>query len=79
MRKSYWIALVALTALTVIGQFIEHHYWWEAVPGFFAGFGFLGCLLIIFIAKALVSRLVSKNPDYYDKFKKHEDVKTDAH
>ena len=79
MKKIYWMAFAALTALTVAGQFMEHHYWWEAVPGFFAAFGFAGCLLIIFTAKSLVGLMVSKNPDYYDKFKKHEEAKTDAH
>jgi Ni,Fe-hydrogenase I cytochrome b subunit len=79
MKQWHWIVLIALTALTVVGQFIEHHYWWEAVPGFFAVFGFVGCLLIIFIAKSLGGLMVSQKPDYYDKFKKHEEAKTDAH
>lgn len=79
MKQWHWIALAVLTALTVIGQFIDHHYWWEAVPGFFAAFGFVGCLAIIAFAKTLGGLLVSQKPDYYDKLKQHEDVKTDAH
>lgn len=79
MKKWHWIVLGALTAITILGQFIEHRYWWEAIPGFFAAFGFVGSLLLIFGAKALSNLLIAKKPDYYDKFKKQEDVKTNAH
>lgn len=79
MKQWHWIVLAALTAMTVAGQFVESHYWWEAVPGFFAAFGFFGCLLIIFGAKFLGGHLVSQKPDYYDKIKKQEDVTTHAH
>ena len=79
MKQWHWIVLAALTVLTVIGQFVESHYWWEAVPGFFAAFGFVGCLLIIFGAKFLGGLMVSQKPDYYDKIKKQEDVNTHAH
>ncbi|EPR33084.1 hypothetical protein dsat_0525 [Alkalidesulfovibrio alkalitolerans DSM 16529] len=65
MKTWHWIALGALTVATVIGQFIESHYWWEAVPGFFAAFGFVGCLALIFGAKTLGKHVVTKDPDYY--------------
>lgn len=54
--------LIATTAAQVPA---EAHYWWEKVPGFFALFGFLGCLAIIFGAKYLGKLLVKRYPDYY--------------
>lgn len=83
MKTWHWIALAVLTAATVIGQFMESHYWWEAVPGFFAAFGFVGCLLLILGAKTLGNLLVSQKPDYYDRIakpdQKSEDVNDHAH
>lgn len=81
MKQWHWIILIIVFGLTVVGQFIDSHYWWEAVPGFFGAFGFAGCLLIIAVAKTLGGLLVSRKPGYYDQFKQQqqEDVKTDAH
>ncbi len=79
MRAWQWMALALLTAATLIGQVIDSHYWWEAVPGFFAAFGFAGCWLIIFGAKVLGRFLVSRKPDYYEKFAQEEETRPDAH
>jgi hypothetical protein len=79
MKKWHWIVLIGLTLATIGGQFIEHHYWWEALPGFFALFGFVGCLAIIFGAKLLGHALVTQKPDYYDRIKQEQDVNTHVH
>lgn len=79
MKKWHWIVIIALTALTIIGQFIEHNYWWEAVPGFFAVFGFVGSLILMYGAKFLANLFISQKPDYYDRLKKDQEVKTNAH
>ncbi|MFP4397063.1 MAG: hypothetical protein ACLFPY_03135 [Desulfonatronovibrio sp.] len=66
MKTLYWIILGAVLAVTLIAQLqIDPHYWWDKIPGFFAVFGFVGCMLIMFAAKALGYLLVSKKPDYY--------------
>ena len=79
MRAWHWTALALLTGASLIGQFIDPHYWWEAVPGFFAAFGFAGCWLIIFGAKALGGLWVSRKTDYYEKFAREEEAGPDAH
>lgn len=79
MRACHWIAIALLTAASIIGQFMESRYWWEAVPGFFAAFGLVGCWLIIFGAKALGGLLVSKKTDYYEKYAQKEETSPDAH
>jgi hypothetical protein len=72
MRAWQKIFLALVLVLTLLAQLKAHaHYWWEEVPAFFAIFGFLGCLLIIFGAKYLGKFLVSKDPDYY---KEEDDV-----
>jgi hypothetical protein len=79
VKTWHWIVITLVTLLTVVGQFIEHHYWWEGVPGFFAFYGFVGTLLLILLAKSLSKLLVTKSPDYYDKFRKEQEEKNDAH
>ncbi|MGE5254828.1 MAG: hypothetical protein ACM3N7_12745 [Planctomycetaceae bacterium] len=42
------------------------HFWWQYLPVFDAAFGFLGCLLIILLAKTLGHFWLQKKEDYYD-------------
>ncbi len=79
MKLWHWIAIIALTMATVVGQFIEHYYWWEAIPGFFAAFAFIGCMILMFGAKLLGKILVTKSPDYYEKLNPPKEEKTDAY
>lgn len=66
MKNLHWIIMALALLITVAAQYVGHpHYWWEKVPGFFAMFGFFGCLLIIFTAKTLGAVMVSRKPDYY--------------
>lgn len=73
MRKTIGILLFyILTTLVPAGELKSSHdsghaeYWWSAVPAFFALFGFLGCLLLIAVAKGLGKLFVEKKEDYYD-------------
>lgn len=83
MKQWHWIVLVGLTLLSVVGQFIEHHYWWEAIPGFFAVFGFVGSLVLIFVAKFCANLFIAQKPYYYDALQQDKDtdqeVNTNAH
>ncbi len=64
VRTFFYIILVLLLA---IDPFIPKHghFAWEAVPCFFAAYGFIGCVSLIFVAKGLRA-LVKKKEDYYD-------------
>jgi hypothetical protein len=57
-----------LVLLLVIDPFIHKHaeFPWEDAPGFFAAYGFVSCVLLIFVAK-LLRRLVKRDEDYYEK------------
>lgn len=58
---------VVLAVLLVIDFFIPKHghFPWENAPAFYAVYGFIGCVALIFIAKGL-RRLVRRDEDYYD-------------
>jgi len=40
---------------------------WQEVPGFSAIYGFIGCILIIVVSKALGHHWLQKEEDYYEK------------
>ena len=64
VRKYFYISLVLLLAIDL---FISKHghFAWEEAPFFFAAYGFIGCVSLIFIAKIL-RFLVKRKEDYYD-------------
>lgn len=57
----------SLLVLLIIDFFIHKHgeFPWEDVPNFFAVYGFVSCVLLIFIAKAL-RLFVKRDEDYYE-------------
>jgi hypothetical protein len=38
---------------------------WDSWPGFYAGYGFVGCVLLVLIAK-LLRRFLKRPEDYFD-------------
>jgi len=58
---------ISLGLLLVIDLFIPKHghFAWEEAPFFFAAYGFIGCVGLIFLAKGL-RMLVKKEENYYD-------------
>jgi hypothetical protein len=42
------------------------HFFWDLIPGFNAVFGFISCILIIVISKALGHYWLARSEDYYD-------------
>ncbi len=53
--------------LLIVDIFIHKHaeFPWEGALDFFAVYGFVSCVLLIFIAKAL-RIFIKKDEDYYD-------------
>ena len=43
------------------------HYGWENMVGYYAAYGFISCVLLVFAAKYLLRPLVMRDEDYYDK------------
>ena len=57
-----------LTVLLIVDFFIPKHsyFHWEDAPNFFAVYGFISYVLLIFIAKGL-RHFVKRDEDYYDR------------
>jgi hypothetical protein len=65
-RVRGWLYASLAGLLAIDGMITKHgHFPWEEAPGFYAAYGFIGCVSLIFIAK-LLRRLVRRKEDYYD-------------
>ena len=58
---------IALAVLLIVDFFIHKHaeFSWEKAPDFFAVYGFVSCVLLIFIAKIL-RLFIKRDENYYD-------------
>ena len=58
---------VSLVVLLIIDFFIHKHaeFEWEGFPDFYAAYGFISCVLLIFIAKGL-RIFIKRDEKYYD-------------
>lgn len=68
MSRPWQVLLGAALVLSVAAGFLLPHkeakHLWE-IPTFFAWYGFLGCVAIILISKALGKHLLQRPEDYY--------------
>ncbi len=64
----------SLVVLLICDLFIHKHaeFPWEDAFGFYASYGFVSCVLLIFIAKAL-RLMIRRDEDYYDEDATHGD------
>ena len=68
MKTWHWISLALVTVIGVITQIVGEpgHGAWARVPAFWSFFGFVGCVLIIVISKAIGKYILQRGEDYYD-------------
>jgi len=71
MSRAWRALLLIAAAVSVWAGFAAPHEsahaaWWDRIPVFFALFGFVGCIVIIFFAKSLGKLFLRKKDDYYD-------------
>ena len=67
-RTGFYILLGLLLAVDLVSWFMAErrvHFAWEGAPFFNAAYGFVACVALIFIAKAL-RWLVKRKEGYYD-------------
>jgi len=70
MKRIVWLAVTAGLAMIFFELKGSHEVragWWWKIPGFFIIFGFLGCLLLIILAKALGQAGLLQDEDYYER------------
>ncbi|HCH23850.1 MAG TPA: hypothetical protein DE179_06085 [Oceanospirillaceae bacterium] len=59
----------ALCVVLVVVDFVVHrhvYHSWENIPAFYAIYGFVGCVALVVVAKAM-RKVLMKEEDYYDK------------
>lgn len=61
------VFLACLAAERIFLHGGDHGHWWEAVPGFYAMFGFAGGVFLAVAANIVVMRVVKRKEDYYDR------------
>lgn len=71
MKTWHWIALGILTVISLILEFTlladYKSHWWNYIPGFYIIWGFVSCVLMIYISKGLGKLFIFKNEQYYDR------------
>lgn len=67
VKRLLFIFYISLVVLLIIDFFIHKHadFPWEGAVNFFAVYGFVSCVLLIFIAK-LMRLIIKRKEDYYD-------------
>ncbi len=64
LRVFYAICILLVVADFIVIRHIYHR--WENIPAFYAIYGFVGCVILVLIAKAM-RKVLMKEEDYYDK------------
>lgn len=60
--------LYAVCIMLVIADFVVHRHIslaWEEIPAFYALYGFIACVVLVVIAKAM-RKVIMRKEDYYD-------------
>ena len=67
VKRFLGIFYLSLVVLLIIDFFIHKHgeFPWEDAPNFFAVYGFVSCVLLIFIAKVL-RIFIKRDENYYE-------------
>lgn len=68
-RALTWLMLVVMGVLVAVDIIVPPAYTrfpWDGVGGFAAFYGFVSCILIIVVSKALGYGLLYRSEDYYD-------------
>jgi len=60
----YIICVILFVADFIVHRHVVHS--WEDIPGFYALYGFIACVLLVVVAKEMRKVLMRKE-DYYDK------------
>ena len=71
-KIAVWSSIGILAGLSIVAGFLvpvgegEPVFWWSHLIVFFALVGFLGCIVMIFVAKWLGHYWLQRKEDYYD-------------
>ena len=66
--KRFIRGFFVVAALLFLADFVVHRHTYheaEKIPGFYAIYGFVGCVILVLVAKEM-RRVVMRDEDYYD-------------
>ncbi|MEX0593811.1 MAG: hypothetical protein WD115_03475 [Balneolaceae bacterium] len=70
MKTWHWTTLIILTIGTLIAEFTlladYDSHWWNSIPGFYAIWGFMSCIIIIYVSKWIGKLFLFRDESYYD-------------
>ena len=70
MKNWHWIILGLLFLVTLVFEFTYladyDSHWWNSIPAFYALFGFIGTVVIVYVAKFIAKNIVNRDINYYD-------------
>jgi hypothetical protein len=70
MKTIHWIILGIIFVITLVLEFTVlagyDSHWWNAIPAFYAIFGFVMCLALIYSAKFIAKKILNRDINYYD-------------
>lgn len=66
VKRLLGVFYLSLLILLIVDFFIQKHaeFPWENVPNFFAAYGFVSCVVLIFIAK-IIRLFIKRDENYY--------------
>ncbi|MDC9720821.1 MAG: hypothetical protein PSN46_08875 [Gammaproteobacteria bacterium] len=64
LKVFYGVCILLVVADFMVHRHIYHS--WENIPAFYAVYGFIGCVMLVIVAKAM-RKVLMKEEDYYDK------------
>lgn len=69
LKVALAFGLVFIVIEILLRLFIKQktHFVWEEIWGFYALFGFFGCILISAFSRFIGRRVLMKEPDYYER------------
>ncbi|MCC5861627.1 MAG: hypothetical protein JJT93_06925 [Gammaproteobacteria bacterium] len=66
LRRIMYVVLAGLVIADIVVPSKYDRFPWESIGGFGAFYGFISCVLIIVVSKALGYLLLYRSEDYYD-------------
>lgn len=64
-RILFFVVLAGLVGLNFPIRPEEAHFGWDAIPGFFAGFGLVAGVLLLLVMIKIVRPLIARKEDFY--------------
>ncbi|MFU8896934.1 MAG: hypothetical protein ACNA8J_11150 [Gammaproteobacteria bacterium] len=66
LRRLMWLVLIGLVVADILVPSKYDRFPWESIGGFGAFYGFMSCVVIVVVSKALGYVALYRPEDYYD-------------